>query len=1225
MKTGKRIVAVFLVVLMLLTTAPLAGFVGLDLAPTAQAYEVGDKIWYGTYPQSRVAETPELQAAASAATWKSYGYYSNNTPNDYMWFADFFCDGVKYRAVNFTTYRKESTSLRIEYPEDSIYWYQRSYQYNNGYRPNTIYYFKYEPLEWRVLDPNTGLIMCESIIDSQAYQNTIYHSGNEYYQAIGSSVYANDYATSSIRKWLNKDFYNTAFTFEQKENILKTALDNSAYRKEYDSVSTNDKIFLLSYEEALNSSYGFAPDSNPLEHHTDFAKRAIGTSYARCQGLWVARVGIVFGDTHYHSFWWLRSPGKNSGGACGVDCYGEVNTEYAFTDDAAWVHSGSYGVNCTYYGVRPTCRLAVLKWDYSLSESLDSEEPNTDWSIPVSITVNNLGMKIPCTYQDAYFARLPKNYNHKMAIASLALASAAMVSTDEHKLGVFNNPERDPLPTDDGSGNYQQRKKAIEAQFRAKEFLEAASFENYSPYHYKTKPTENSIACVIANKNIDEIQSTVIAITIRGGGYDAEWGGNFNVGTAQEHHGFSTAADIVLSDLDTFLEFYTNDIKYKDNIKYWITGYSRSAAVGNLVAAKLTSGSVDFKHNNVNRYLPKSVYAYLFEPPKPTKDTDAKSPIYNNIFNIVNREDPVPRVAPGEWGYKRYGIDCYLPSRETYSDSNYLTLCDRMKEEFYSVTGKQYNVFFSSDESIKNDDPDYQDFVFYDLIGDQESIWAPCGTGLILRENHSFSQGLFYDNLIHYIASGIKSSENFSSNYQLPITKLLDMVMSAGQYDTPIKDRLKRAFDAYFNDISTLEYVSLAVFLGLIDAPSWMEKLILPDDFITRTLVDILYDVLKTEGVSKDSVKSMVTSTLKGILPPLALHYNYVVSALKNVCNLVSAHFTQTTAAWMLALEGVYHEENEKISKVLSHESTYRVATINCPVNVLVWDKSQRARASIYGSGYIQNCDNPLSAYIDENGQKCVILPNDYSYYFRFTGYDEGEMSVTFSTYDFETGEKLESINYYDIPITQDTVIYGTLYPKSSNGIDDDSRLYEHYEGVTYIEPSELVTNCEENQFLIAAESDNTNCSVFGGGSYCKGEFSQVTALNAPGYVFAGWYEQGTKVSQDVQYRFRVENNRTLIASFEPCSHEFTEKWTSDPTCTAEGVLTYTCTYCGETYTEPIRALPHMDVDNDDYCDNCGKDLDPNNRCKFCGKIHNGGFFDKLTGFFHKIFAIFKR
>ena len=29
--------------------------------------------------------------------------------------------------------------------------------------------------------------------------------------------------------------------------------------------------------------------------------------------------------------------------------------------------------------------------------------------------------------------------------------------------------------------------------------------------------------------------------------------------------------------------------------------------------------------------------------------------------------------------------------------------------------------------------------------------------------------------------------------------------------------------------------------------------------------------------------------------------------------------------------------------------------------------------------------------------------------------------------------------------------------------------------------------------------------------------------------------------------------------------------------------------------------------------------------CKVCGKIHNGNFFDKLTGFFHRIIGIFKR
>ena len=38
MKTGKRILSIFLVVLMLLTAAPLAGFVGLEITPKAMRF-----------------------------------------------------------------------------------------------------------------------------------------------------------------------------------------------------------------------------------------------------------------------------------------------------------------------------------------------------------------------------------------------------------------------------------------------------------------------------------------------------------------------------------------------------------------------------------------------------------------------------------------------------------------------------------------------------------------------------------------------------------------------------------------------------------------------------------------------------------------------------------------------------------------------------------------------------------------------------------------------------------------------------------------------------------------------------------------------------------------------------------------------------------------------------------------------------------------------------------
>ncbi len=92
----------------------------------------------------------------------------------------------------------------------------------------------------------------------------------------------------------------------------------------------------------------------------------------------------------------------------------------------------------------------------------------------------------------------------------------------------------------------------------------------------------------------------------------------------------------------------------------------------------------------------------------------------------------------------------------------------------------------------------------------------------------------------------------------------------------------------------------------------------------------------------------------------------------------------------------------------------------------------------------------------------------------------------------------------------------------------------------------------------------------------------------------------------------------------EDHTHDYTATITTPATCTEPGEATYTCD-CGDAYTETIPALGHVDENNDGKCDACGTQMTGGDHCKFCGKIHNGGFFDKLTGFFHKIFAIFKR
>ncbi len=344
----KSLLALTLALIMVLGVAPISELAGVDwaslFAPKAEAlsptHQVGDIVEFGSYPQSEVTDSSLVSALDGVSkNWVSYGYYSGDGSNsdtmvqgDWMKYADFTYNGTKYRAVTFSQYRPSWTCK-----PSSTYW---SFQDDNGYTPNNIYYFKYEPLEWRVLDPATGLILCESIIDSQAYSNTIYKYGtdphhssfNAYWNDAEHTHYVNDYATSSIRAWLNDDFYNTAFSSSQKASILTSELDNKADStsySEYDSETTYDKVFLLSWSEMQNTAYGFSSSS---------ARQAKGTDYAKCQGLLVK-------SSNECSFQRLRSAGSSSDSTCSVYNDGDLDC---------------IDVNGIHRGVRPAIKISNL-------------------------------------------------------------------------------------------------------------------------------------------------------------------------------------------------------------------------------------------------------------------------------------------------------------------------------------------------------------------------------------------------------------------------------------------------------------------------------------------------------------------------------------------------------------------------------------------------------------------------------------------------------------------------------------------------------------------------------------------------------------------------------------------------------------------------------------------------------------------------------------------------
>lgn len=302
---------------------------------------VGKKITFGSYPQTQVTDETlltTLNAMAgtlptrdNAQTWTSYGYYISGEKDDFMWYKDVTVGSDKYRGVYFITYRPYYSY----YSSSDLFW-----QHDNGYEINNVYWFKYEPISWTILSENTtegtALILCDMTIDSQEYHNNIRSRtvGNE-------RIYINNYAHSTIRKWLNETFYNTAFNELQKQMILTTTVDNSVESTGYDTnlyacENTEDKAFLLSYQDVTNSNYGFLAD----QYEQDTLRQKKTTDYARIQG-----VHTNSGDDYdKNSSWWLRSPKADN----------SVNARDVYNDGCAMYHTD---VTNTAIGVAPALQI----------------------------------------------------------------------------------------------------------------------------------------------------------------------------------------------------------------------------------------------------------------------------------------------------------------------------------------------------------------------------------------------------------------------------------------------------------------------------------------------------------------------------------------------------------------------------------------------------------------------------------------------------------------------------------------------------------------------------------------------------------------------------------------------------------------------------------------------------------------------------------------------------
>ena len=256
--------------------------------------EDGKTLTYGLYPQTVVDDTDLLTKLDALTTPEANGYY--------LYVGDYY---TKVGATPNSTYTFDNGATIVD---------------------GTTYWFKCEPITWKVLSNNNDeyYILSSVLLDVHRYDDD-----------------SNNYANSEIRSFLNDDFYNSAFALGNT-HIQTTTVDNSAATTDlssntYACDNTQDKVFLPSYQDYINSSYGFSTSTGLSD-----IRCCKTTDYARARGVYYNTSSSSY---LYNGLYWTRSP-------------------YSDHSKNAWNigDGGSLSYNPAYYttiGVRPGLSIKI--------------------------------------------------------------------------------------------------------------------------------------------------------------------------------------------------------------------------------------------------------------------------------------------------------------------------------------------------------------------------------------------------------------------------------------------------------------------------------------------------------------------------------------------------------------------------------------------------------------------------------------------------------------------------------------------------------------------------------------------------------------------------------------------------------------------------------------------------------------------------------------------------
>ena len=746
-------------------------------------------------------------------------------------------------------------------------------------------------------------------------------------------------------------------------------------------------------------------------------------------------------------------------------------------------------------------------------------DPATRKTITFRIAANTQDTTETCYYSDEYFKTDATTYYPSLCTATLCLAMSAFASTDAVYAGKYDEQAKNVIAFLGDADKLAMQDVTVNDAFR-------------------TQPTRDSIGVAIAHKTVTDAAGTampLIAVAVRGYNYESEWASNFDIGENGNHKGFQSASDQVIA----FIKNYVTNVVpalQGQNVKLWITGFSRAAATANLTGAQADDAIADAGSTMGllgAEVAKEDLYVYTFETPAGSTNADRVSVTrYGNIFNIITPHDLVPMVAPDVLdgvtgpGFGQYGVNKYLPSNETNAD-------------YAAQKAAMLRIY----NAKRNDTVGYAPEYLLEKFVPIKLIWNGQAFSVEKQMQGVTSRGLYLYEFVRTLSDvQLRSRSHFiQSNLQGSIQETVLFFMRDLAKESSFKKTMLivtfclgvvSRIQEVWNALSELNYTALATIFK-----------------------SILVDSIRAVGIGSKDLSKAIDGITAFVISIIRTNPDYFFSLFQNRDGLMQGHLPELCLSWLETMDGNYTASPLNAADVLQ-SGEYRIVTVtgNVKMKYEMLDPAtgQYREVASQSPGNVTIAslaggEDALEVGVNTDKEMIALLPVNAAY--RITVTADGDETFHYAVSECNPTiirREKRYVFYYQTPITAAETFTGIVpaftAAETSRGIPAGSTYAYTLTGSAIgartptadLNLAALKSNYAE---IVLREEDPDLGAAYGAGVQLVGSQAAVTAIPSSKGRFVGWRDAaGHLVSTDSEYLFRVERPGTiaLTALFAP-------------------------------------------------------------------------------------------